>query len=187
MHEMPGTPRFTPRTETTHTPPPPSSMDPVKPTITAETATAAATDTAIAAPFAAPTPTLPPQIDRRQEIFRVAGELYRQTPDWVMFFREILGVDGIVRKMFTKPEELAVFEKTAEYEDILHMLSKLRERTAAQIDDNEPTRVITVRLPKSLHESLKVEAHDRRTSMNKLCISKLLQALAEELAAAAAE
>ena len=43
------------------------------------------------------------------------------------------------------------------------------------MDDAEPTRVITVRLPKSLHEALRVEAHEHRTSMNKLCISKLLQ------------
>jgi predicted HicB family RNase H-like nuclease len=41
--------------------------------------------------------------------------------------------------------------------------------------------VITVRLPKSLHESLRAEAHDRRTSMNKLCISKLLQVIDDEL------
>jgi hypothetical protein len=37
----------------------------------------------------------------------------------------------------------------------------------------EPTRVITVRLPKSLHESLKIEAHARNTSLNQLCIAKL--------------
>ena len=43
------------------------------------------------------------------------------------------------------------------------------------LDEEEPTRVITVRLPKSLHEALRVEAHEHQTSMNKLCISKLLQ------------
>ncbi len=44
-----------------------------------------------------------------------------------------------------------------------------------EMEAQEPTRVITVRLPKSLHEALRVEAHEHRTSMNKLCISKLLQ------------
>ena len=39
----------------------------------------------------------------------------------------------------------------------------------------EPTRVVTVRIPRSLHDALRVEAHEHRTSMNKLCISKLLQ------------
>ena len=35
--------------------------------------------------------------------------------------------------------------------------------------------MVTVRIPRSLHEALRVEAHEHRTSMNKLCISKLLQ------------
>jgi hypothetical protein len=62
------------------------------------------------------------------------------------------------------------------------MLAKLRENDAdLPGGPREPTRVITVRLPKSLHESLRAEAHDRRTSMNKLCISKLLQVVDEEL------
>lgn len=43
--------------------------------------------------------------------------------------------------------------------------------------DLDATRVITVRLPKSLHLALKAEAHDRHTSMNQLCIAKLLQAI----------
>ena len=40
--------------------------------------------------------------------------------------------------------------------------------------------MITVRLPESLHESLKAEAADHNTSMNKLCITKLLMALIDE-------
>ena len=40
--------------------------------------------------------------------------------------------------------------------------------------------MITVRLPKSLHEALRDEAHEHRTSMNKLCISKLLQFIDSE-------
>jgi hypothetical protein len=50
-------------------------------------------------------------------------------------------------------------------------------------EDKEPTRVITVRLPKSLHEFLQVEAHEKCTSMNQLCISKLVQWLDSDLAA----
>jgi predicted HicB family RNase H-like nuclease len=46
-----------------------------------------------------------------------------------------------------------------------------------EVDDKEPTRVITVRLPKSIHEALRAEAHSRQISMNKLCITKLLRTL----------
>ena len=76
---------------------------------------------------------------------------------------------------------LAEFEKTEEYLDIQVLLAKLRENGRTQVTDQEPTRVITVRMPKSLHESLRVEAHERHTSMNKLCISKLLQMIDEGL------
>ncbi len=116
---------------------------------------------------------------RESKVFRVAAELYRQDPDWVTFFREVLGVEGVVRRVFTSPADLARFEQSNEYAEIQQMLAKLRERAGEPVDSREPTRVITVRLPKSLHESLRTEAHERKTSMNKLCISKLLQIVDE--------
>jgi predicted HicB family RNase H-like nuclease len=120
--------------------------------------------------------------EQRQDVFRVADEIYRQRPSWVTFFREVLGVDGIVRQVYQSPESLSQFEQTPEFQKIQQMLAKLRENDAdLPTGPREPTRVITVRLPKSLHESLKSEAHDRRTSMNKLCISKLLQVIDGEL------
>jgi hypothetical protein len=86
--------------------------------------------------------------ERGQEIWKMANQLYQQNPDWVTFFREVLGLNGYVRQ---------------------------------PCSSFEPTRVITVRLPKSLHESLRAEAHEKRTSMNKLCISKLLQFIDTDL------
>ena len=120
--------------------------------------------------------------ERKQTAQRIAAEMFHQQPGWVTFFREVLGVDGLVRRLFPAPDEMAAFEQSEEYNDIQQMLVKLRERTAGA-DGKEPTRVITVRLPKSLHESLRVEAHDRKTSMNQLCISKLLQVIDGQLAA----
>jgi predicted HicB family RNase H-like nuclease len=121
--------------------------------------------------------------EKRQEVYRVATELYRQDPDWVTFFREVLGLDGLVRRVYSEAEALAEFEQSSEYLQIQQMLAKLRERTidAANNGSKEPTRVITVRMPKSLHEALRAEAHGRQTSMNKLCISKLLQVVDDEL------
>jgi HicB family len=126
--------------------------------------------------------------EQRQDVFRVADEIFRQRPSWVTFFREVLGVDGIVRQVYSSPEALGHFEQTPEYQKIQQMLAKLRESDAdLPGGPREPTRVITVRLPKSLHESLRAEAHDRHTSMNKLCISKLLQVVDEDLVPADAE
>lgn len=116
-----------------------------------------------------------PALDPTQEAYRIACEMYRHSPDWVTFFREILGVEGVVRKMFPGAEELARFEQGTVYSEIQQMLAKLRDRSKHPNENTEPIRVITVRLPRSLHESLRFEAHERKTSMNQLCISKLLQ------------
>jgi predicted HicB family RNase H-like nuclease len=114
-------------------------------------------------------------IEKQAEVKRVAEQLFSQKPDWVTFYRETLGLRGIVRHAFPSRETLAAFEQSEAYEQILQLLTRLRAEDAIAADGEEPTRVITVRLPKSLHETLREEAHEHRTSMNKLCISKLLQ------------
>jgi predicted HicB family RNase H-like nuclease len=118
---------------------------------------------------------------KEQEVYQAAEQLYRRNPDWVSFFRETLGVGGIVRTAYPEPEALAAFEQTHEYTAIQHMVANLRERSGTLPPPQEATRVITIRLPQSLHESLRAEAHDMHTSMNKLCISKLLQLVDNEL------
>lgn len=141
------------------------------------------TYTHVPQPLTTPTTQPQPRIPevKRQQVHRIAAELYKQQPDWVTFFRKVLGVDGIARQLFTTSQEMTVLEQSGEYAEIQQMLAKLRERGGSPPDASEPTRVITVRLPKSLHESLRTEAHEKRTSMNKLCISKLLQMVDEQL------
>lgn len=117
---------------------------------------------------------------RCQKVLGVARQLFQGGPDWVTFFREVLGVDGAARQVFESQPDFVLFEKSAEYNEIQQMVAGLRNRKGAGMAAlNEPTRVITVRLPESLHEALKAEANDHNTSMNKLCIAKLLQVLAE--------
>ena len=143
---------------------------------TTSTMTAPTISAAPAAPPTAP-PMAASEENRRREVYRIAGELYRQNPDWVTFFREVLGVEGVARRVYPSTDDFISFEQTEEYTEIQQMVAKLRESNRAQAQGSEPTRVITVRLPKSLHESLRTEAHERRTRMNKLCISKLLQVI----------
>ena len=120
--------------------------------------------------------------EKFQEVFQVASHSYQKSPDWVTFFREIMGVNGLIRRSFDNTDSLTAFEKSEEYSSIQQMLVKLRgQNTPTTEDGKEATRVITVRLPESLHESLRIEAHEHHTSMNKLCISKLLQLIEENM------
>lgn len=116
-----------------------------------------------------------PVANRETWAYQAAYDLYCRSPGWVRFFRDVLGLHGLLRRMYPDPKSWADFEQTEAYAGILQMLTNLRERARLAPDHEEPTRVITVRLPKSLHEALRAEAHDHRTSMNQLCISKLLQ------------
>ncbi|QDT68179.1 hypothetical protein MalM25_10960 [Planctomycetes bacterium MalM25] len=116
-----------------------------------------------------------------KQLLQVAERLCQQSPDWVTFFREVMGIDGVIRRTFPNFDDLTEFERSEEFAQIQKMLVKLRESKATADTESEPTRVITVRLPKSMHEYLRTEAHDLRTSMNKLCISKLLQMIEQDL------
>lgn len=112
--------------------------------------------------------------EKAQQVLQCALEAYSASLDWVVFFREILGIKGLVHRTF-QGDELAAFQRVEEYARIQEMLVELRVRPKPEDQEVEPTRVITVRLPKRLHEALKAEAHKRATSMNQLCISKLVQ------------
>ena len=114
-----------------------------------------------------------------QKVLQVARELHARRPDWVTFFRETLGVSGAARSVFPEQKDYNVFEQSAEFTEIQNLVASLRTKKPSS-GKNEATKVITVRLPESLHESLKAEAADHNTSMNKLCITKLLMALIDE-------
>lgn len=117
--------------------------------------------------------------ERCREATKLAQDAFSQTGSWVVFYREVLGSEGLVRTLFPAgkgepPEELRRFETTPEFGTLLEMAAALRSQDTGKGDEFEPQKMITVRLPKSQHETLKVEAEEHGTSINKLCISKLL-------------
>lgn len=116
-----------------------------------------------------------PLEERPQEVRRVATELFALTGSWVVFYREMLGVDGVCRELFPTSDEMRYFENTPEFAELQEIVAVLRSQDASKGDAEEPERMITIRLPKSLHDSLRVESEELNLSINKLCISKLLQ------------
>ncbi len=121
-----------------------------------------------------PNVALPPQ-ERGREVLRLAEEAFARTGNWVVFYREMLGQEGIVRKLFPSPEEMRDFESSREFAELQEMIAATRSQDTSKGDSAEPERMITIRLPKSLHDSLRIESEQLKLSINKLCISKLLQ------------
>lgn len=118
---------------------------------------------------------------KEHEVFRAACELFETNCDWTVFFRDVLGNEGCVARAFPTAEAVDAFKRTEQYAAIQQMLAKLRAKSGNGPSAKESNRVITVRLPQSMHEALMREAELRGTSMNKLCISKLLQVVDDEL------
>ncbi|MEM8669692.1 MAG: hypothetical protein AAGG48_19355 [Planctomycetota bacterium] len=121
-----------------------------------------------------PNATLPLE-QRGREVLRLAEEAFAKTGSWVAFYREMLGADGVVRQLFPTSEEMRHFESSREWCELQEMVAAIRSQDVSKGDSVEPERMITIRLPKSLHDALRIEADEMNLSINKLCISKLLQ------------
>jgi hypothetical protein len=106
-----------------------------------------------------------------EQILQQAQALFGKGPSWVDYYRAVFGTGGIVRRSISEPEALDEFARTSQYRSIQLMLKQLRLRNQPT---GEPTSMITVRLPVSVHEQLMLEATEKNTTLNKLCITKLL-------------
>ncbi len=115
-------------------------------------------------------------VDRKRRlVFETATELFGVAPTWTAFYRETLGGNGIARTLFIDADEAREYECSEEHFKVLEMLTVLRSRDLPENDPHEPQRMITVRIPKSLHDAICDEANELAVSVNKLCISRLLQ------------
>jgi hypothetical protein len=119
--------------------------------------------------------------DKAIAVLETAKRLYQEEPDWAKFAYRLLGKDGVVRTAFKEPGELAAFKQTEEYLEIQRMVAQLRKKNGDVSTASKECKVITVRLPESMLEYLKDEAELVGTSVNRLCISKLLQFIDGEL------
>lgn len=108
-------------------------------------------------------------------ILKIAADAFARTGNWIVFYRDVLGVNGVVRRTFKTEAEQAAFQDTPQFAELLEMVAALRSQDVSRGDSVEPEKMITIRLPESLHAVLTSEAESMKLSINKLCISKLIQ------------
>lgn len=116
-----------------------------------------------------------PMESRPGLVLRMAEEAFAKTGSWVIFYREMLGCDGIVSRLYETKESRRYFETTPEFAELLEMVAAIRSQDDAKAGTHEPARVITVRMPRSLHEATIREADELELSINNYCLTKLLQ------------
>ncbi len=98
-------------------------------------------------------------IQRAGAVYSAARSLYETRPHWLDFFREVFGVRGLINEAFATSEEREAFAETMHHGDIQAMLRELRESESdGGSDDKEPTRVITLRVPSSVHHAIRQKA-----------------------------
>lgn len=119
--------------------------------------------------------------EKKNQIQYICQALFPSTPDWAIFYREVLGPKGIVRQMFPTRAQRAQFRRTETYAEIQRMLAELRRKGPLRPHHEELTDTITVRLPRCVYDALSAEAKEHRTTLNQLCISKLLQPIDKAL------
>jgi hypothetical protein len=123
----------------------------------------------------------PAFVDRCRQAFEVANDLFANAPTWICFYRELMGGNGMLHLLFDNNKDFGAFLRTDQYHQVQLMLTALRSRDLPENDPNDPQRMITVRLPKSLHEAMCDEAVRLNISVNRLCISRMLQLLDPEM------
>lgn len=108
-------------------------------------------------------------------ILKIAADAFASSGSWVVFYRDMLGVNGLVHRTFDTEAKFQQFQKTAQFAELQEMVAALRSQDTSKGDAVEAEKMITIRLPDSLHKVLTAEAEAMNLSINKLCISKLLQ------------
>ena len=107
------------------------------------------------------------------QLLKEAEAIRFKATGWVDFYEQVFGEHGLLRKTFESTRRLREFESTVYYQQLQSWLKELRGSDHRKSHDGG--RMITVRLPKPVHAALRQESHEHKTSMNQLCITKLLQ------------
>src|SRR5438094_923650 len=89
-----------------------------------------------------------------------AKALYRDSQNWADFSAEVFGQnDGLIAKHFTDEAERQLFYDTEQYKLLCEMRQKLMAKHGVNKGGTpEKSGRVLVRLPRSLHKALEVEA-----------------------------
>jgi len=116
-----------------------------------------------------------PMEQRPEEVLRVAREAFAKTGSWVVFYRWMLSPGGVVDQLYPTRAMRQYFETTEAFAELLEMVTSIRSQDDSKAGAYEPERMITVRLPRSMHDAVIRDAEALDLSINKYCLTKLLQ------------
>jgi hypothetical protein len=118
-------------------------------------------------------------VAKARQVLEFAERRAQDAADWMELSNTLFGPGGKATLAFPTEAERTAFCKTAEYKRILALMDRLpappvKEFIALTASANG---AISVRLPRSVHAALLVEAEAEGVSLNQLCVSKLVAQL----------
>ena len=118
---------------------------------------------------------------KAKELLAYARAQARECRDSTEFFNAIYGKGGKANELLSTDSERAAFLRTAESREIRQLKLMLPDPPVQHVGDiaTNGELVVTLRLPKSVHEALLNEAAAEGVSLDQLCLSKLVAQLRE--------
>ncbi len=95
---------------------------------------------------------------------------------WLSFFNRVFGLQGWIYRDYESVTSRADFRTTEDYKSDLKEVRDLiaNGRMDHSMGATIEKRMVTVRMPKELHDQIKVRAHEEQISLNKFCIQRLI-------------
>ncbi len=124
---------------------------------------------------------------RMEEILKAARREAAASESWADLSNFLFDPEvGLVTKAFPNEKDRRRLIKSAAYRELMELVNQVRERTGF-IEGATPRKSgkFVVRLPRSLHKALEIEAAHEGVSLNQLVVAKLAMQMSELVAAKA--
>jgi predicted HicB family RNase H-like nuclease len=110
----------------------------------------------------------------------IAKKLAIEADGWIDLHNKLFGMGGAISRMFTTESERIAFTKTDECQQVYELFNDVAAQqgdSAAkdfQLKLSRANGAISIRMPRSLHAALLMEADAEGVSLNQLCMAKLM-------------
>src|SRR6266481_4228502 len=120
---------------------------------------------------------------KAEHVVEQAKSLLPGVRNWADFSAQIFGQkDGVIPTTFPEEAERQLFYDTEQYKAVCAMRKSLIEKFRVNKGGNpEKSGRVLLRLPKSVHKALEIEAAKEGVSVNQLAVSKLSLPLRERI------
>lgn len=112
--------------------------------------------------------------DRANDLLEFARKKKRSSKTWIDLHNRIYGIGGKLVEFFPHEKDRIAFAKTAAAKEIGELIDSFDgdDSGFSEVRNNANGKIL-VRVPKSVHAALIMEAESEGISLNQLCAAKL--------------